>query len=62
MQDKVLLSTEYGEFINSPEGQEWKRKKEEEFKREGGWIPELGDYEPGNFGDYIYDFHPEILM
>ena len=42
------LELEYNEFLKTKSGQEWK----ERCKNKTG----------GDFGKYLYDFYPEILM
>lgn len=50
------LKVEYENFLNTKEGQEWKE----------GWAKRCSDSEnikdTGDFGDYLYDFYPEMLM
>lgn len=49
------LKVEYENFLKTKEGQEWK----------ACWIKRYSDYENinrGGFGDYLYDFYPEMLM
>lgn len=50
------LKVEYENFLNTKEGQEW---KEDLVKRYSAYddIKDAGD-----FGDYLYDFHTEMLM
>lgn len=45
------LKQEYEAFLKTPKGQEWKQE----------WIARTGSGEDGDFGDYIYDFYPELL-
>ena len=51
------LEIEYNEFLETKRGKEWK----------GDWIikrysnsEDIKD--AGDFGDYLYDFYPEMLM
>ena len=46
------LEIEYNEFLKTKCGQEW----------EEHWKNEIGSDSCGDFGDYLYDFHPEMLM
>ena len=46
------LKVEYENFLNTKEGQEWKEH----------WKNEIGSDSCGDFGDYLYDFYPEMLM
>lgn len=46
------LKIEYENFLNTEEGQEWKKS----------WQRENGSEREGDFGDYLYDFHTEMLM
>lgn len=50
------LKIEYENFIKTKEGQEWKEH----------WIKRYKDpddiRDAGDFGDYLYDFHTEMLM
>ena len=50
------LEIEYNEFLKTKCGQEWKVD----------WIKRYSNSEDikdaGDFGDYLYDFYPEILM
>lgn len=45
------LKQKYEAFLKTPKGQEWKQE----------WIARTGSEEDGDFGDYIYDFYPELL-
>ena len=49
---EVELKIEYEEFIKTERGQEWKKF----------WQRENGSERAGDFGDYLYDFYPEMLM
>ena len=50
------LKIEYDNFLKTKEGQEWKNE----------WIKRYTDTDDirdvGDFGDYLYDFHTEMLM
>ena len=46
------LEIEYNEFLETKRGQEWKEH----------WKNEIGSDSCGDFGDYLYDFYPEMLM
>ena len=50
------LEIEYNEFLETKRGQEWKVD----------WIKRYSNpediKEAGDFGDYLYDFHTEMLM
>ena len=46
------LKVEYENFLKTKEGQEWKEH----------WKNEIGSDSCGDFGDYLYDFYPEMLM
>ena len=50
------LKVEYENFLKTEEGQEWKED----------WIRRYSNpediKEAGDFGDYLYDFHTEMLM
>ena len=50
------LKIEYDNFLKTKEGQEWKNE----------WIKRYTDpddiRDAGDFGDYLYDFHTEMLM
>ena len=50
------LEIEYNEFLETKRGQEWKVD----------WIKRYSNSEDikdaGDFGDYLYDFYPEMLM
>ena len=47
------LFREYLDFLETEVGEEWKAEQQEAAK---------DDPDPGNFGDYLYDFHPEELI
>ena len=49
---EVELQHEYEEFLQTKRGQEWKER----------WAKELGSDIGGSFGDYLYDFYPEMLI
>ena len=50
------LEIEYNEFLETKRGQEWKVD----------WIKRYSNSEDikdaGDFGDYLYDFYPEMLV
>ena len=50
------LKVEYENFLKTKKGQEWKE----------WWAKKYSDSENikdrGGFGDYLYDFYPEMLM
>lgn len=46
------LKTEYNNFLETKRGQEWVMF----------WKRETGSERSGDFGDYLYDFHPEMLQ
>ena len=46
------LKVEYENFLNTKEGQEWKEH----------WKNEIGSDSYCDFGNYLYDFYPEMLM
>lgn len=49
------LKQEYEEFIKTDVGKQWKKKWQEHFKYDNDDIV-------GDFIDYLYDFHPEMLQ
>ena len=46
------LKTEYNDFIKTKRGQDWQMF----------WKRETGSEICGDFGDYLYDFYPEMLQ
>ena len=52
----IELEKEYKDFINTDKGKEWK----EHWKNLIGSDRDKDN--AGNFGDYLYDFYPEMLM
>lgn len=56
------LEIEYNEFLKTKYGQEWKV----DWIRKVDWIKRHSNFEDikdaGDFGDYLYDFYPEMLM
>lgn len=46
------LRQEYESFIKTEAGQKWKED----------WQLRMGSDIAGDFGDYLYDFHTEMLM
>ena len=50
------LKVEYENFLKTKEGQAWKDDWNKRYK-------DLDDIrDAGDFGDYLYDFHTEMLM
>ena len=47
------LFREYLDFLETEDGENWKAEQQEAAK---------DDTDPGNFGDYLYDFHTEMLI
>ena len=47
------LFREYLDFLETEAGEDWKAEQQE---------AAVDDTDPGNFGDYLYDFHPEELI
>lgn len=52
MKREAELMKEYEEFLKTEEGQKWKEE----------WQHTTCDDESGDFGDYLYDFHTEMLL
>ena len=50
------LKVEYENFLNTKEGQEWKEHLVKRYSNSEN-IKDTRD-----FGDYLYDFYPEMLM
>ena len=50
--DREALRPEYEQFIKTEKGKEWI-----EF-----WQSQTGSQNDGDFGDYLYDFYPEMLQ
>lgn len=50
------LKVEYENFLKTKEGQEWKDEWNKRYKN----TDDIRD--AGDFGDYLYDFHTEMLM
>lgn len=46
------LECKYEEFIKTEKGKQWKNH----------WKKEMGSDSCGDFGDYLYDFYPEMLQ
>lgn len=46
------LKIKYNNFLKTKCGQEWKMF----------WNKQTGSDKSGDFGDYLYDFHPEMLQ
>ena len=46
------LEIEYNEFLEAKRGREWKEH----------WKNEMCSDDAGDFGDYLYDFYPEMLI
>lgn len=49
---EIELKIEYDKFLKTKEGQAWKEH----------WQKEMCSDNAGDFGDYLYDFHTEMLM
>lgn len=47
------LFREYLDFLETEAGEDWKAEQQE---------AAVDDPDPGNFGDYLYDFHTEMLI
>lgn len=52
MKKKAELEKEYEEFIKTEKGKKWVK----------GWKYDMQSDIVGDFGDYLYDFYPEILQ
>lgn len=50
--DRETLRPKYEQFIQTERGKEWKHF----------WQSQTGSERSGDFGDYIYDFYPEMLQ
>ena len=50
--DIKALRHEYEQFIQTDKGKEWKHF----------WQCQTGQERSGDFGDYLYDFYPEMLQ
>lgn len=50
--DRKALRHEYEQFIQTNKGKEWKHF----------WQCQTGSERSGDFGDYLYDFYPEMLQ
>lgn len=50
--DREVLRPEYKHFIQTEKGKEW----------EHFWQSQIGSDIGGDFGDYLYDFYPEMLQ
>ena len=50
--DREDLRSQYEQFIKTKAGKEWKRF----------WHSQTGSERSGDFGDYLYDFYPEMLQ
>ena len=50
--DREALKPKYEQFIQTKEGKEWKHFLQNE----------MGSERSGDFGDYLYDFYPEMLQ
>lgn len=46
------LMKEYEGFIKTEKGKEWRKH----------WQAEINSDSCGDFGDYLYDFYPEMLQ
>lgn len=51
LENEEGLKVEYEEFLETERGQEWKHF----------WQIQTGSERAGDFGDYLYDFYPEML-
>ncbi len=49
---KNKLKKRYDKFIKTEEGKKWKHF----------WQSQTGSERRGDFGDYLYDFYPEMLQ
>lgn len=49
---EIELRKEYKEFLQTDKGKDWKEH----------WQKEIDSDVSGNFGDYLYDFYPEMLQ
>lgn len=50
-ENREALKPEYEEFVKTERGKSWKHF----------WQRQTGSERSGNFGDYLYDFYPELL-
>lgn len=50
--DREALRPKYEQFIQTERGKEWKHF----------WQSQTGSERSGDFGDYLYDFYPEMLQ
>ena len=50
--DREALRLKYEQFIQTERGKEWKHF----------WQSQTGSERSGDFGDYLYDFYPELLQ
>ena len=50
--DREALRPKYKQFIQTERGKEWKHF----------WQSQIGSDIGGDFGDYLYDFYPEMLQ
>ena len=50
--DREALRPEYEQFIQTERGKEWKYF----------WQSRTGSERSGDFGNYLYDFYPEMLQ
>ena len=53
MKTENMIKKEYEMFIKTPKGKEWIKKLENNTPQ---------DMKSGDFGDYLYDFYPEMLL
>lgn len=51
LEAEIELKEKYEEFLKTDDGREWKHL----------WQSRLGSDIAGDFGDYLYDFYPEML-
>lgn len=52
IEDIEDLRLKYEQFIQTERGKEWKHF----------WQSQTGSERSGDFGDYLYDFYPEMLQ
>lgn len=50
--DREALRPKYEQFLQTERGKEW----------QNSWRERTGSQYDGDFGDYLYDFYPEILQ
>ena len=52
IEDIEDLRLKYEQFIQTERGKEWKHF----------WQSQTGSERSGDFGDYLYDFYPEMIQ